>query len=107
MKRITMIVMAVALAVSLAGVAAAQPAARGLERRAARQEVRIRHGVRSGQLTRCEAMRLRHGQRHVRAMELRAREDGRLGPRERVRLHRALDRQSARIWRLKHDDHGI
>lgn len=107
MKRITMILMAVALMVSIAGIAAAQPDARSMERRTARQELRIRQGVRSGQLTRREAVRLRHGQRHIRSMELRARADGRVGPRERIRLHRALDRQNARILRLKHNCRAI
>jgi hypothetical protein len=107
MKRITMIIMVAALTVSIAGVAAAQPGARSVERRTAQQELRIRQGVRSGQLTRRETVRLRHGQRHIRNMELRAREDGQAGRRERVRLHRALDRQSVRIWRLKHNGRAI
>jgi hypothetical protein len=107
MKRIAMIIMTVALMVSIAGVAAAQPGTQRLDRRAARQELRIRQGVQSGQLTRRETVRLRQGQRHIRRMELRARADGRVGPRERVRLHRALDRQSARIWRLKHNGRAI
>ena len=103
MKRITMIIMAVALMVSIAGVAAARTCPRHPARRAVRQELRIRQGVRAGQLTRRETHRLRHGQRHIRRMELRTRADGRVGPRERVRLHRALDRQNARIWRLRHN----
>ncbi len=107
MKRITMIILAVALMVSVAGVAAAQTCPRQSERRAMRQELRIRQGVRSGQLTRRETVRLRQGQRHIRSMELRARADGRVGPRERVRMHRALDRQRARIWRLKHNGRPI
>ena len=107
MKRITMIVMAVAIAVSLAGVAAAQPGTRGLDRRELRQQVRIHRGVANGRLTPREARHLRMGERHIRRMELRARADGRVGPRERVRLHRALDRQDARIWRLKHNGRAI
>ena len=107
MKRITMIVMAVALAVSIAGVASAQPGTRRLDRREWRQQERIHRGVVSGQLTPREARHLRMGQRHIRRMELRARADGRIGPRERVRLHRALDRQDARIWRLKHNGRAI
>jgi hypothetical protein len=115
MKRITMIVMAVALMVSFAGIAAAQPGARDLDRRGTqrierrewRQHQRIQRGIASGQLTRGETIRLRQGQRHIRHMELRARADGRVGPRERVRMHRALDRQSARIWRLKHNGRSI
>jgi hypothetical protein len=107
MKRITMIIMAVAIAVSVAGVAAAQPGTRCLDRRAVRQESRLRQGVRCGQLTRGETVRLRQGQRHIHRMELRARADGRIGPRERARMHRALDRQSERIYRLRHNDRVI
>jgi hypothetical protein len=107
MKRITKIILAVALMVSIAGVAAAQACPRQPGCRAMRQESRIRQGVRAGRLTRCETVRLRHGQRHIRRMELRARADGQVGPRERVRLHRALERQSARIWRLKHNGRAI
>ena len=102
MKRHTMLIMAIALTVSLAGVAAAQACPRHPACRAARQELRIRQGVHAGQLTRREAHRLRLGQRHIRRMELRARAEGRVGARERARMHRALDRQSARIWRLRH-----
>ena len=65
MKRITMTIMAVAIAVSVASVASAQPGTQRLERRAARQELRIRQGVQAGQLTRRETVRLRHGQRHA------------------------------------------
>jgi hypothetical protein len=107
MKRITMIIMAVAIAVSVAGVASAQPDTRCLDRRAVRQEFRIRQGVRAGQLTRCEAHRLQMSQRHIRRMELRARADGRIGPREGARLQRAHERQSARIRQLRHNDRSI
>ena len=107
MKRLTMLIMAIALTVSVAGVAAARTCPRHPARRAVRQELRIRQGVQAGQLTRCETVRLRQGQRHIRSMELRAPVDGQIGPRERGRLHRALDRQSVRIWRLKHNGRAI
>jgi hypothetical protein len=107
MKRFTMMVMAIALSVSIAGVAVAQPCLRRPARSALRQELRIRQGVRSGQLTRRETRRLRMEQRHLRRMELRARADGRLGQRERARLQRARDRQSARIWRFRHNGRAI
>jgi hypothetical protein len=107
MKRLTMIVLAVAIAASLAGAASAQPGARNVDRREWRQQVRIHRGVARGQLTRLEARQLRMGQRHVRRLELRCRADGRIGPRERARLHCALDRQDARIWRLRHNGRSI
>jgi hypothetical protein len=55
-------------------------------------------------LTRPEAHRLARQQRHIERVEQRMRhDDGRLGPRERLRLDRALDRSSAHIYRAKHD----
>ena len=107
MKRLTMIILAAAIAVSLAGAASAQPGAWRVDRREWRQHVRIHRGVVSGQLTPREARYLRMSQRHIRRMELRARADGCIGPRERVRLHRALDRQDVRIWRLRHNGRVI
>jgi hypothetical protein len=71
--------------------------------REVRQEARIHQGVRHGDLTRGEAMRLQAGERHIARLDRRAWADGRLGPRERFRVNRALDRQSARIWRLRHN----
>ena len=107
MKRLTLSILAVALMVSIAGVAAAQACPRNFARRGARQELRIRRGVRAGELTPRETLRLRLGQRHLRRMEWSARADGRMGPRERARLHRAFDRQSVRIWRLRHNGRVI
>lgn len=107
MKRLAILVMATALAVSMAGLASAHTATPRVHRRIARQEVRIHRGVRSGQLTAREAWRLQRGERHIRRMERRAQADGRVTARERIRLHRALGRQSHRIWRLKHDGRVI
>jgi hypothetical protein len=103
MKRLALLIMAIALTVSIAGVAAARTCPRHPARRSVRQELCIRQGVHAGQLRRRETHRLRQGQRHIRHMELRAQADGRVGPRERVRLHRVLDRKNARIWRLRHN----
>jgi len=107
MKRLVTLILMTALAVSLAGVAGAQARAPRLERREWRQNVRIHRGVLRGQLARREALRLRLHQRHIRRMEWRMRRDHVLGMRERIRLHRALDRQSARIRRLRHDGRCI
>jgi hypothetical protein len=74
-----------------------------VDRRELRQHARIEQGVQSGQLTRGEAMRLRAGQRHVDRLERRAEWNGVVTPRERLRMDRAQDRQSRRIWRLKHN----
>ena len=46
---------------------------------------------------------LRRGQRHVNRIEQRAKADGNVTARERVRLNRAQNRQSRHIHRLKHN----
>jgi hypothetical protein len=74
-----------------------------VDRRQARQVERIQRGVRSGELTLREARALRAGQLQVRRMEHRAKADGIVTARERVRLHRALDVQARRIHQLKHN----
>ena len=85
MKRLTILILATALAVSLAGLASANTATPRIDRRIARQEVRIHRGVRSGQLTRRETLRLQRGERHIRRMEWRAKADGRVTQSERFR----------------------
>ena len=103
MKRITRILVALAVVTAFAGIASANTATPRVDHRRAVQHARIRQGVRSGQLTPRETVRLRAGQRHVRRMEHRAKSDGRVTPRERARLNRAQNRQSRRIHRLKHN----
>jgi hypothetical protein len=73
------------------------------ERREARQHARIVQGRHSGRLTRLEAMRLRAGQRRIHRAERRADRDGFMTRAERRRVERMQDRQSGRIYRLKHN----
>jgi hypothetical protein len=103
MKRLFTLILFAALAVVSVNVASADVSSPRVDRREARQHARIRQGVRSGELTRGEAMRLRAGQTQVRRMERRAFSDGRMGPRERARLEWAQNRQSRRIHRFKHN----
>ena len=101
MKRF--ILVAVAALTLAAGTASANTSTPGVDRREAIQRWRIAHGMHSGQLRRGEARRLMRGERHIHRMEWRAKRDGHVSRRERLRMHRALDRESARIWRLKHN----
>ena len=87
---------------SLAFVAKAE--ARRADVRQNLQRTRIHEGVRSGELNRAEAARLRAGQRHVRRIERRAEADGQVSAEEKARLERAQDVQSRRIHRQKNDD---
>ncbi|MBY0385044.1 hypothetical protein K2X05_07785, partial [bacterium] len=74
------------------------------QNREVRQQARIRQGVKSGELTRPEAKRLRQGQRHVDRMQNRAEADGVVTDAEKMRLENAQDRQSTRIYNQKHDE---
>ena len=68
------------------------------------QAVRIRNGVRSGELTARETGRLVREQVQIRRMEDRFRDSGDgLSPRERLRLQRELNEASRHIYRQKHD----
>ena len=68
------------------------------------QAVRIRNGVRSGELTARETGRLVREQVQIRRMEDRFRDSGDgLSQRERVRLQREMNQASGHIYRQKHD----
>jgi hypothetical protein len=107
MKKFRVLFAVAALTALTAMTAAAHPATPRVDRREARQQARIHDGVRSGELTRGEAARLRAGQRHVRRMECRAKADGVVTMRERASLGHAQNRQSRHIARLKHNGRAI
>jgi hypothetical protein len=73
------------------------------DRRQAHQKERIKQGVRSGELTRRETGGLVRGQVRVNRMERRAEADGKVTRKERLRLERAQNKQSRRIFRKKHN----
>ena len=91
------------LSLVLPAIAFAQANTPLVDQRQANQERRIDQGVASGSLTQREANRLDRGQDRVDNMENRAKSDGVVTRGERARLHNAQDRQSARIYRQKHD----
>ena len=93
-----------AVAAGLMALGAGDAGAAGVNGREALQRHRIGAGVDDGSLTRGEAHRLAHQQRHIERMEQRFRaDDGVLGPRERHRLDGALDRSSRHIHRARHN----
>lgn len=81
----------------------AQTATPRIDQRQDNQEARIQQGVQSGSLTQQEAGRLERGQNHVDRMENRAKSDGVVDNRERMRIQNAENRQSREIRREKHD----
>lgn len=87
---------------ALSPTAAAEATPRA-DQRQDNQAQRIRQGVASGELTARETKRLVKGQRHVKRLERGAKADGDVTAAERLRVEKAQDRQSRRIYRQKHD----
>lgn len=67
------------------------------------QSARIHQGVKSGQLTPEEARNLRKGQQQVRQMKKDALKDGSVSAEEAKNIHQERNRQSAAIYKEKHD----
>ena len=86
-----------------AGLLPIASSAQAINQRQQREQVRIRQGVRNGELTRVEARRLEAQQAKIRVDERLARRDG-LNTRERERLQRELERANRDIRRQKHDN---
>jgi hypothetical protein len=94
------------LAAAVLGTASVSSAAT-VDARERAQQARLRQGLRSGELTGREYVRLEAQAARIRAEEFRYRHnDGHLGPRERADLQRDLTRESRRIARQKHDGHS-
>jgi hypothetical protein len=68
------------------------------------QQLRIRQGVKSGELTRKETARLEAEEARIRLNERLAKSDGKLTPEERARLEKELSKASHDIYVQKHDD---
>ena len=76
----------------------------GINERQRNQQLRIRQGIRSGELTRVEAARLERREAQIRVNEALARRSGgEFTLRERARIQHQLDRTSRNIYRQKHD----
>jgi len=104
MKRfILSLAAASALMAAAPGVASAQ-AWQSVNDRQAQIDRRIDQGVRSGELTRAEAVRLRGQFREIAQLERHFRRtDGRFTAQERREIDRRLDRLSQRVYAQKHD----
>jgi hypothetical protein len=75
----------------------------GVNARQQHQHARIHQGVKSGELTRREAHKVREEQRDVRQLERAYKSDGTLTRRERADLHHEQNQASRDIHRQKHD----
>ena len=75
----------------------------GIDQRQDYQQNRIEQGIRSGQITRSEAIRLEQGERAIDRAQARARADGTVTSQERARIDHMTDRQGQQIYRQSHD----
>jgi len=68
-----------------------------------RQDQRTEQGIKSGQLTNREVGRIDRGEAHLDHSEATAGADGHVSAAEQARTERIANRQSGRIYRLKHN----
>lgn len=73
-------------------------------KRARSQHQRIRQGVRSGELTRAEAVNLRTDQKEIRQDVKEAKADGVVTPEERREVRQDQRQASRKIFRKKHNN---
>jgi putative ubiquitin-RnfH superfamily antitoxin RatB of RatAB toxin-antitoxin module len=103
MTKLFTVLLSGALVLGASVPALAGPKTPRVNNREHRQQVRIRQGFRSGDLSAREVLRLQTEQARIRFYERRARADGTVTARERVRLHRELNQANRHIRRQRHD----
>jgi len=101
MKRIVFAAVLIA-SMFTAMVSEAHPRA-NMNKRQMQQKARIHQGVRNGEVTRHEAMRLHAQQRHIQHTKRIAMLDGRISPRERMVIQKEQQHANRSIYRAKHN----
>ena len=103
MKRLTGVIMTGALlTLTLAEPILAQ--AGPIKERQKNQQERIDEGVKGGELTKKETLKLEAEQGKIQRKKRRfRRNDGKLGPKERAKLEQEQDKASKHIYKEKHD----
>ena len=96
-------VLKLTVATVLAAACATSAFAQSSDARDANQQQRIENGLQSGQLNTREAGRLERGEARIDRLEAGARRDGTVTPAEQARIGAAQNRESAAIYRQKHD----
>ena len=71
--------------------------------RQVRQHKRIKQGVKSGEITRAEAVNLRNGQKEIREDKREAKADGVVTPVEKKEIRQDQRKESRKIFRKKHN----
>jgi hypothetical protein len=92
----------------VSGFAAAKSTARpktpAVNKREHNQQERIHQGIKSGELTRRETIRLEKEEAKIRVNEKFAKSDGKVTAAERARLEKELNKASKDIYQQKHDN---
>jgi hypothetical protein len=101
MKNLQKLLLATSLTIACSGFAVAGTP--GVDKREKNQKHRIVQGVKSGELTARETAKLVKGQKQLKHMERRAKADGVVTKKERIRLHHKANKESAKIKHNKHD----
>ena len=83
--------------------ASAQTATPGINASQRNEQARIQQGVRSGELTRAEAARLKAREADIRQDKRAAKADGVVTPGERHEIRKDQNQASRAIYRQKHD----
>ena len=103
MTKFRLIPYAVLTAGMLVGGGAYAQSMSGIDRQQDYQQNRIEQGIRSGQITREEAARLRQGELAIDRAQARARADGVVSDAERRRIEGMVQRENRDIYRQSHD----
>ena len=104
MNRLFSLTLTVGLTVALGATAMASTRTPYINRRQENQQDRIRQGIKSGELTRHEAVRLERESGRIQGEKLIDKSDGHVTQGERRQLDRQLNRESRQIYRLKHNE---
>lgn len=76
---------------------------RRADKRQKNQKQRIKQGAKSGEITKREAKSIKRSSTNARKYEKRAKSDGKVTWKERVRLENKQDKTSRKIYRTKHN----
>lgn len=75
-----------------------------VKERQIKQQKRIKQGVKSGELTKREVVKLEKQQRQVNRTKKRAKADGVVTKKERAKIHRKQNKTSKNVFRAKHNN---
>ena len=73
------------------------------DKRQKNQKVRVKRGVKSGEITKREAKSIRYSSKSARQYEAKAKSDGKVTWKERARLQHKQNKTSRKIFRTKHN----